>query len=476
MISTLYVKSYLAPDTERNSKRKTEEVRVDKLPGSQSTESPSQEGIQVILKPTTFKFSKPLEYKNITKEMVEDRMVCFEICITQKYSRKSYLVATLSLSLKSAVRKLVRESFDLKASISTQIPVNMKIYSANDLTVLSTQRNFSSNPNLRNPSLSHIKAEAGGRAASDSNLKRVVIGDENQVKVPGIVISLPEDDAETVDDPENIFIHKVAPPIASLSVSMSNLSRVSMPGELIPSDDELDEIKIQNPVRKKHVVQNLRKSKSTPDLSSDSEVSELENSLNKNQGFFSQQLAKYRRDKVSQLEKGKMRVKGKRDKSVRNELCQDDQIPYSDLLSSSNTSHQGAPPDKNSGKLLDGNLNASSQRMTNTESENSHHTDRSVSSSSAQQREIMDEFSGRMSYDNVHSTKSNRKMESYEMDNIGVLPGRAVMRFEDDVTDPDSSESGKLRTESLKSYTPKSVKKFSKLRSPKTSPRVKHKT
>lgn len=320
MISTIYVKSYLIPDKTKDSKRKTEEVKVEGQHG-QTQEvkiAPKAEkhkyqvtNVQTVFKPTNFKFAKPLEYTGITKEAVKEKSIDLQVFVTQKYSRKSFIVAFVKLPLSVAVKKLVREKFLLKPCMADATPANMKVYSAGEVTVQQSYRNFSSNPNLRNPSLVSLHVTPAERAASDTNLRRVKV--ENLEKVPSIEIPIPEKDSLPEIRVEEYKVH--------YSKSTTDLTKVHIPGEI--SSDEPENVVIDKGRRtSKHEVKVMlhrRKSASTPELSNtDSEMSELDSSVNSQQGAFRAALMKQQKDELSQLEKGRSpngKRKGKRSKN-----------------------------------------------------------------------------------------------------------------------------------------------------------------
>lgn len=125
-ISSVYVKSYLYPDEKKSTKKKTEEVKVEKT-DKKEIEKKGQQHI-VNFQPVCFKFAKHLEYQSITKPTVESKVVQLEVCVVQKFTRKSFVVALWNMPLAMAVKKLVKEKFPLKAYLSTSLPENMKVY------------------------------------------------------------------------------------------------------------------------------------------------------------------------------------------------------------------------------------------------------------------------------------------------------------------------------------------------------------
>ena len=209
MISNIYVKSYLQPDKKKVTRRKTEELPVN----TSSHSSHSKKKPQCdMMTPSCFKFIKALEYSSITAAMVSERIVDINVCITQKYTHRSFTIARWHMSLDVAVKKLRKEKFMLRPLIRAEIPENMKVYYCpSELEVVSpSQRNFSSDPNLqRSHSISSICAVPYScRAASDSDLKQVAIGNSMKQKIPSIEIMMPqsEEDAELQDALRQILV------------------------------------------------------------------------------------------------------------------------------------------------------------------------------------------------------------------------------------------------------------------------------
>ena len=151
MIHTIYVKSYLYPDRKRECKRKTEEVRVEGSEGHMHLKKTKDKlSAQHVFTPVSFKFAKALEYSGISAETVKEKQLQIEVCITQRYSHRSFLIGMFLLPLKTAVKKVVKEKYPLIPCMNHTIPSNMRIYSASELHVTSNAANvFYSNPNFR---------------------------------------------------------------------------------------------------------------------------------------------------------------------------------------------------------------------------------------------------------------------------------------------------------------------------------------
>ena len=193
MIGMIYVKSYFHPDKRKETKRKTEEVKVE--PPHDTTKK--VEGQSTIYKPASFKFTKGLEYRNITKEIVNEKMLNLDVCITQKYSWKSFCVASLSMPLKTAVRKLVKEKYPLNPRLSTNLPENMKVYSGKDLEI-TRQMGYGSIPNLRSASMRSSRSHSS-HAMSDPGVNLMSV-DCQMPRTPSIEINLtPQQEQEEAE-------------------------------------------------------------------------------------------------------------------------------------------------------------------------------------------------------------------------------------------------------------------------------------
>ncbi|PVD37035.1 hypothetical protein C0Q70_04028 [Pomacea canaliculata] len=131
MIYSIFVRTYMIPDQAKKTNRQTEDVVVDSSSGRQS-ETPKT-GIQHIFTPSSFKFSNPLLYTGVTPDIVKERSLQFEVCMTQKHSHRTFLMAMVHMPLRVAVRKPIREKYPLIPCMNITIPNNMRVYSARDL-------------------------------------------------------------------------------------------------------------------------------------------------------------------------------------------------------------------------------------------------------------------------------------------------------------------------------------------------------
>lgn len=194
MISGIYVKSYLQPDKRKDSKKKTEEISVSSPHISSGTGSSQSRSI--VFKPSTFKFKKPLEYSKLKRETVETKVLEIVVCVVQKYTHKSYAIASWNIPLKEAVRKLLKEKYVLKPCLSLNIPENMKVYHAGQLQCGPNDRIVSaSNPSLQRDSWAMPYHE---RCSSESALRDIRV--ENSSKASSIEITLPDEDDEDLNE------------------------------------------------------------------------------------------------------------------------------------------------------------------------------------------------------------------------------------------------------------------------------------
>lgn len=151
MIYTIYVKSYLYPDKKKDSKRKTEEVKVEGSEGHMHLKKRKDKpSAQHVFTPVSFKFDKALEYSGITADIIKEKQLQIDVCITQRYSHRSFMIGMLLLPLKTAIKKVVKEKYPLIPCMNHTIPASMRVYSASELHITSNAaRVFYSNPNVR---------------------------------------------------------------------------------------------------------------------------------------------------------------------------------------------------------------------------------------------------------------------------------------------------------------------------------------
>ena len=187
-----YVKSYLMPDKKRDSKRKSDEVQVYTKADVANAKSGAT---QNTFKSRTFSFTKALEYKKVTKDLVAERIVHIEVCVAQKFTRKSYVIATWNSPLSSAVKQLVKTKYPLTPRLSTELPSNMKVYGANQLHMTHVNQAYSSSvPNSRTHSMSSLPNSTSERASSDSDFHGVKV--KVLKHVPSIEITVPSEDED----------------------------------------------------------------------------------------------------------------------------------------------------------------------------------------------------------------------------------------------------------------------------------------
>ncbi|BFZ23627.1 hypothetical protein BsWGS_26666 [Bradybaena similaris] len=131
MIDSIFVRSYLVPDPVKKTSRQTEAVRVE----SQSKDStmPPHSGIQHIFSSSSFRFETPLLYTGVTQDIVTTRSVQLEVCMSQKHTRKVFLMGLVNMPLRVAVKHPIREKYPLIPCMNHTIPNSMRVYSARDI-------------------------------------------------------------------------------------------------------------------------------------------------------------------------------------------------------------------------------------------------------------------------------------------------------------------------------------------------------
>ncbi|XP_061197457.1 ankyrin repeat domain-containing protein 12-like [Saccostrea echinata] len=224
-INSIYVKSFLMPDRKKDSKRKTEEIKVDRSDAHiKSSLSPTNKGgIQHVFSPSTFKFSKKLEYEGISASMIKEKSVQIEVCITQKYSKRSFLIGMFHMSLKEAVKKIVKEKYPLIPCVNHTIPTNMRVYCASELQITNSAKIFYSNPDFRNLSESDL-SEISDRAASDPDLKKVTFA-KDAITPRNVVLNIGE---EQIEEQDEVMV-----------MDVGQTARIAVPGEFV--EEELNE-------------------------------------------------------------------------------------------------------------------------------------------------------------------------------------------------------------------------------------------
>lgn len=134
MIESIFARSYLIPDAAKKTIRKTEDVRVETSSKKEVLQKTAlQNGIQHIFTPSSFKFETPLLYTGVSKAIVAERSVRIEVCMTQKHTRRAFLMAIVHMPLSVAVRRPIRERYPLIPCMNYTIPNNMRVYSARDI-------------------------------------------------------------------------------------------------------------------------------------------------------------------------------------------------------------------------------------------------------------------------------------------------------------------------------------------------------
>ncbi|XP_041377353.1 uncharacterized protein LOC121389771 [Gigantopelta aegis] len=189
MIHTIFVRSYFIPDIPKKTNRKTEEVRVSPNEAHFINLKPDEPGIQHIFTPSNFLFTVPLQYTGVTKEIINERSVQIEVCMTQKYSRRIFLIGMLKIPLKKGVKMLIREKYPLIPCMNYTIPNNMKVYSSCDIALERSNGVFYSSPVLSDNN--ELTLPETTRSASDIQLQGVQVQDNGYD--PSVLINMPED-------------------------------------------------------------------------------------------------------------------------------------------------------------------------------------------------------------------------------------------------------------------------------------------
>lgn len=198
-IHSIYIKSFLLPDAKKDYKRKTEEVKVERSDAHKKLPT-EKRGVQHIFSPSTFKFAKKLEYDGISAGVVKEKSVQVEVCITQKYSKRSFLIGMLHMPLKEAVKKIVKEKYPLIPCVNHTIPANMRVNCASELQITNSAKIFYSNPDFRNLYETDM-SEISEIASSDPDLKGVNMV-KNAITPRNIVLNV---GGEQDDKPDENF-------------------------------------------------------------------------------------------------------------------------------------------------------------------------------------------------------------------------------------------------------------------------------
>lgn len=196
-IHSIYIKSFLLPDAKKDYKRKTEEVKVERSDAHRKLPT-EKRGVQHIFSPSTFKFSKKLEYDGISASVVKEKSVQVEVCITQKYSKRSFLIGMLHMPLKEAVKKIVKEKYPLIPCVNHTIPANMRVNCASELQITNSAKIFYSNPDFRNLYETDM-SEMSDRASSDPDLKGVTTV-KNAITPRNIVLNVGGEQDDKLDE------------------------------------------------------------------------------------------------------------------------------------------------------------------------------------------------------------------------------------------------------------------------------------
>ncbi|XP_076472525.1 uncharacterized protein LOC143301945 isoform X2 [Babylonia areolata] len=128
MIHSLFVRGYFIPDKVKKTMRRTEEVLVE-VPDKNGVDTAAT-GIQHIFTPSSFKFRTALLYTGLTAAIIRERGVQLEVCMTQKATRRVFLMAMVHMPLRTALRRPIREKYPLIPCLNLTTPNSMRVYSA----------------------------------------------------------------------------------------------------------------------------------------------------------------------------------------------------------------------------------------------------------------------------------------------------------------------------------------------------------
>ena len=205
MIRSIYVKSLLTPDENKHSsKRKTEELKPEKS-DAQKLRKKGHDKIDSFLA-GCYTFEKALEYDDVSRDDVENKEVELYVCVTQKYTRKSFAVARCSMKMKDAARKIVKERLYLKAMPSTELPEHMKVYSTCQKNI-QLQVNGALQRSASSASSCASWATPFGGSMSTSPSDLVSIKSESTASRQSYTVELPEE-KEFVPGLEGVTISK----------------------------------------------------------------------------------------------------------------------------------------------------------------------------------------------------------------------------------------------------------------------------
>ena len=75
-----------------------------------------------------------INFLGVNQDIVNQKILEIEVCVTQRYTRKSYIIATWNIPVSMATRKLRKERYPLRPCISTSLPANMRVYNGSDMS------------------------------------------------------------------------------------------------------------------------------------------------------------------------------------------------------------------------------------------------------------------------------------------------------------------------------------------------------
>lgn len=188
--------------------------------------------------------------------MVADKIVDIEVCVTQKYTRRSYVIAYMSLPMQQACRRLLKEKYSLQPRIGARLPENMKVYNAE----MPSRKTTLSNPSLNRRRLTSQSSWAVPyveRASSEANLAKVVV-DIPSSAMPSIEIDVPSsDDDELQEALKQIAIMERSESTRGCSTGQNLIEMSDLGSCSIPGSTELEIVEVKDPVKVAEVLVHL---------------------------------------------------------------------------------------------------------------------------------------------------------------------------------------------------------------------------
>lgn len=194
-IGAIYVKCRLEPDDQltKNTKRKTEEVKVEPLAKKETPDAQRPSAVKCY--PSSFSFTKPLEYSDVGDHLVLDRTLRLQVCVSHRVTRKSYVVGDVVMPLRVATTKLLKEAYPVRPCPYADAPNGMRVLtSAGEAGAGSYRPQSDPDLRLRSPlgRLLQLDRQWSYRASSDTQLREVVAIRSLTSSESSVSIDMPE--------------------------------------------------------------------------------------------------------------------------------------------------------------------------------------------------------------------------------------------------------------------------------------------